>query len=90
MWRGGIKYLETFRDIDITIMLYGPVVSVPASDPSSILTCCNFFGSRNVNHETFRDICSARREGGIGTTVVYHEHFGDMLAVADLKILPCT
>ena len=73
---GGIKYLETFRDIGavvwrggggikhryietfrlVAIILYGPVVSVPTSEvpePSSSLTRCNIFGSRNVNHETF-------------------------------------
>ena len=69
---GGIKYryYETFQHI--YIVLYGLVVSVPASrssDPRSILTCCNIFGARNVNHETFRDIRSAQREGGIGTAV---------------------
>ena len=50
----------------------GLVVSVPASGssgPSSSLTCCSIFRSRNVNHETFRDIRSARREGRIGAAV---------------------
>ena len=50
----------------------GLVVSVPASgssDPSSSFTICSSFVTRNVNHETFREICSARREGGIGATV---------------------
>ena len=52
----------------------GLVVSVPASGssgPSSSLTCCSIFRSRNVNHETFPDIpvLSARREGGIGAPV---------------------
>ena len=74
---GGIKYLETFRDIgavgggginyyetfqQISMVVYGPVVSVPAeelSDPSSIPARCIIFGSRKVNHETFRDIRSA-------------------------------
>ena len=78
LWEGGgIKYLETFRDIgavgggginhyetfqQVSIVVYGPVVSVPAyesCDPSSILARCNIFGSRKVNHETFRDIRSA-------------------------------
>ena len=48
------------------------VVSVPAcgsSDPSSSLTRCTIFGSTSVNHETFRDIRSACREGGIGAAV---------------------
>ena len=46
----------------------GLVVSVSAcgsSDPSSSLTRCTIFGSTSVNHETFRDIRSACREGGI-------------------------
>ena len=48
------------------------VVSVPAcgsSDPSSSLARCTIFGSTSVNHETFRDIRSACREGGIGAAV---------------------
>ena len=45
------------------------MVSVSASglsDLSSSLLCSTIFGSRSVNHETFRDIRSACREGGIG------------------------
>ena len=67
---GGINHYETFQQVSIVV--YGPVVSIPAyesSNSSSILTRCNIFGSRNVNHETFRDIRSAWREGGIGTAV---------------------
>ena len=48
------------------------VVSVSACrlvDPSSSLTLCTIFGSTSVNHETFRDIGSACREGGIGAAV---------------------
>ena len=48
------------------------MVSVSAcgsSDPSSSLTRCTIFGSTSVNHETFRDIRSACREGGIGAAV---------------------
>ena len=68
----------------------GLVVSVPASGssgPSSSLTCCSIFRSRNVNHETFPDIpvLSARREGGIVLSV-NHEQFLDMLAVANLEL----
>ena len=35
------------------------------SEPSSSLTRSTIFGSSSVNHETFRDIRSACREGGI-------------------------
>ena len=37
-----------------------------SSDPSSSLTRSTIFGSSSVNHETFRDIRRACREGGIG------------------------
>ena len=50
----------------------GLLVSVPASgssDQSLSLTHCTIFGSRSVNHETFRDIRSTCREGGIRATV---------------------
>ena len=55
-----------------SLRIGGLVVSVSAcgsSDPSSSLMRCTIFGSTSVNHETFRDIRSACREGGIGAAV---------------------
>ena len=57
------------KNLMLTWRIGGLVVSVPAcglSDPCSNHAHSGFFGSRNVNHETFRDIRSVRREGGIG------------------------
>ena len=67
-----LNLLVKGEDTDVVSSIDGLVDSVPASGSSGLsssLTHCIIFISRNVNHETFRDICSALREGGIGAAV---------------------
>ena len=64
MWRG--KRIRIFKNFFICFLSEQSslVVSVPAwglYGPSSSLTQCIIFISRNVNHETFRDIRTAWR-----------------------------
>ena len=54
-------------DINMLSRIGGLAVSVPASGssgPSSSLTLCSIFKSRNLNHETFRDGKQRLKGGG--------------------------